>query len=167
MSGVTSKVPRGFTRYYVLYLLTERTMTGKEIINEADNQSEGTWAPSPGLIYPLLGRLVRDGLIMEENDGRYSITSKGKEGLMQYSKMQDQLDHQFELVNKLGINVYTKSKFITREALDKITSFTSTIRERVSKRSSKVQRDFDEKYEAFLMKELERIKERKKENSFI
>jgi DNA-binding PadR family transcriptional regulator len=162
MFGVASKVPRGFTRYYVLYLLTERNMTGKEIINEADNQSEGSWAPSPGLIYPLLGRLVRDGLIMEENNGRYSITSKGEEGLMQYSKMQDQLDHQFELVNKLGINVYAKSKFIAGEALDKISSITSTMRKRVSKRSSEVQRDFDDKYEAFLKKELERIKESKK-----
>ena len=41
-------------------------------------QSNGIWKPSPGLIYPLLGRLLDEGLIEETKDGRYQITKKGK-----------------------------------------------------------------------------------------
>jgi DNA-binding PadR family transcriptional regulator len=136
-------------------------MTGKEIINEANKQSEGAWAPSPGLIYPLLGRLVRDGLISELDDGGYSIANKGEDILMQYSKMQDQLDRQFELVNKLGISVYTKGKFISGEALERIRTITSTMRNRVSNRSSEVQQNFNEMYEDFLKRELERLQQKK------
>ena len=54
-------------------------MSGKEIINRASLQSSGKWKPSPGLIYPILGRLLQEGLIKEDGDGRYKITSKGVE----------------------------------------------------------------------------------------
>ena len=54
-------------------------MTGKEIIDRATVESGGKWKPSPGLIYPLLGRLLDDGLVTEDKDGRYSITKKGVE----------------------------------------------------------------------------------------
>jgi DNA-binding PadR family transcriptional regulator len=136
-------------------------MTGKEIINHADNESEGDWAPSPGLIYPLLGRLVRDGFIMELDYGRYTTTEKGNDVLKQYSKMQDQLDRQFELINKLGISVYTRSKFIAVEALDRINAITSSMRSRVSKRSHDVQENFDVMYEDFLRRELDRLNQKK------
>ena len=101
MAKITGNVPRGFTRFYVLYLLTEKPMTGKEIIDEAVKRSEGDWAPSPGLIYPLLGRLVRDGLISETEGGGFMITEEGGKTLKQYSKLQDQIDKQFQLVNRL------------------------------------------------------------------
>jgi DNA-binding PadR family transcriptional regulator len=140
-------------------------MRGTEIINEADKQSDGAWAPSPGLIYPLLGRLVRDGLIFELDDGGYSITEKGENTLMQYSKMQDQLDRQFELVNKLGISVYTRGKFISKEALERIRATASTMRDRVSKRSSEAQQSFNEMYEEFLRSELERLQQKKSQET--
>ena len=69
MSKVKGSVPRGFTRFYALHLLNSKPMTGKEIIIEAEKRSDGAWSPSPGLIYPLLGRLLRDELIEEgDND---------------------------------------------------------------------------------------------------
>ena len=33
--------------------------------------------PLPGLIYPMLGRLLEEGLIVETDGGRYTITPKG------------------------------------------------------------------------------------------
>jgi DNA-binding PadR family transcriptional regulator len=164
ISGVASKIPRGFTRYYVLYLLAERSLTGKEIIDEANKQSDGDWEPSPGLIYPLLGRLVREGLVKEINQGGYAITEKGEEVLMEYSKIQEQLDRQFELVNKLGISVYTKGKFLAVEALDRIRTITSTMSDRISKRSSDVQKNFDKIYEEFLKNELDRLYQKRNED---
>ena len=47
---VGSSVPRGFSRYFILELLKEKTYTGKEIIDYAVEQSNGIWKPSPGLI---------------------------------------------------------------------------------------------------------------------
>jgi len=161
MTKVTSNVPRGFTRFYVLYLLTEKPMTGKEIIDEAIQKSEGDWEPSPGLIYPLLGRLVRDGLISETEGGGFIITEEGEKTLQQYSKLQDQIDKQFQLVNRLGISVYTAGKFIAEEAMDRIGVVTSSVKDRVGKKSQEAQQRFDEMYEEFLLGELERLKNQK------
>jgi DNA-binding PadR family transcriptional regulator len=161
MSKISGKVPRGFTRFYVLHLLTERPMTGKEIIVEADERSRGDWTPSPGLIYPLLGRLVRDGLIAETDEGGFTITEKGEETLQQYTKIQRQLERQLELVNELGMSVYSRGRFAAEEAVNRISDVTSSMWERVTKRSGKAQQSFEEKYEEFLHNELERIKKRK------
>ena len=53
---VGSSIPRGFSRYYILELLQKNPHTGKQIIDNAVKESGGRWNPSPGLIYPLLGR---------------------------------------------------------------------------------------------------------------
>ena len=75
---VGSAVPRGFSRYYILQQLKEQPHTGKEIIDSAIEASAGNWKPSPGLIYPLLGRLLDEGLIEESENGKYQITDHGK-----------------------------------------------------------------------------------------
>ena len=51
LARVGSAIPRGFSRHYILGLLEEEPMTGKEIIDRAILQSGGKWKPSPGLIY--------------------------------------------------------------------------------------------------------------------
>ena len=76
---VGSSVPRGFSRYFILELLKKRSHSGKEIIDYAAEQSNGIWKPSPGLIYPLLGRLLDEGMIKEDSDGKYQLTKKGRE----------------------------------------------------------------------------------------
>ena len=158
MAKLTGNVPRGFTRFYVLYLLTEKPMTGKEIIDEAVKRSEGDWEPSPGLIYPLLGRLVRDGLISETEGGGFIITGEGEKALKQYSRLQDQIDKQFQLVNRLGVSMFAAGKFIAEEAMDRIGVVTSSVKDRVGKKSKEAQQRFDEMYEVFLLGELERLK---------
>ena len=52
-------------------------MGGKEIIDYAIYESGGKWKPSPGLIYPMLGRLLEEGLISETENGKYKVTHKG------------------------------------------------------------------------------------------
>ena len=76
---VGSSVPRGFSRYFYFRSIKNKTHTGKEIIDYAIEQSNGIWKPSPGLIYPLLGRLLDEGLIEETKDGKYQLTQKGSE----------------------------------------------------------------------------------------
>ena len=161
MTLTPGKVPRGFTRYYVLYLLSEKELTGKGIIEESIDRSDGDWAPSPGLIYPLLGRLVRDGLISELNGGKFTITTEGLDELSTHGTFQDQIESQFNLVNKLGLSMFAAGKFLAEEALDRISSVTTIVRGKVGKRSDEAQLQFEEKYEAFLLQELEKLKSRK------
>jgi DNA-binding PadR family transcriptional regulator len=161
MSQTPGKVPRGFTRFYVLFLLSEHELTGKEIIEESIERSDGDWAPSPGLIYPLLGRLVRDGLIAELDGGRFTITPDGEAELSKHDVFQDQIEDQFNLVNKLGLSMFTAGKFLADEAVDRISSVSTTVWDKITNRSGDVQQRFEEKYEAFLLRELETLNRRK------
>jgi DNA-binding PadR family transcriptional regulator len=159
MSKVKSRVPRGFTRFYALYLIKERPMTGKEIMEEAEKRSEGEWSPSPGLIYPLLGRLLRDELIEEIENGKFVITSEGLNALDQYSRLQSQIERQIKLVRKLGLSVFTAGKMFAEESMDRILNVTEMMKDRMSEGSRELQIKFYESYRAFLERELEKLKE--------
>ncbi len=69
----------------MLLVLAERTaLHGYELIAELEGRSEGRWRPSPGSMYPTLGRLEEKGLITgnvaEEGDGKktYVLTDEGR-----------------------------------------------------------------------------------------
>jgi DNA-binding PadR family transcriptional regulator len=161
MSHAAGKVPRGFTRYYVLYLLSEKELTGKDIIDESVKRSEGDWSPSPGLIYPLLGRLVRDGLIAELEGGKFTITDVGLKELAKKDEFQEDLQGQLTLVNKLGLSMFAASKFLADEAIDRISSVSSITWDKLTSRSVEAQHRFEEKYKQFLLEELERLNRKK------
>jgi DNA-binding PadR family transcriptional regulator len=161
MSKVAGSVPRGFTRFYALYLINTTPMTGKEIIVEAERRSEGTWRPSPGLIYPLLGRLLRDGLIDEVEGGQFSITPDGVRALDDHSRFQSQLDRQFRLVQKLGLSMFTAGKLVAEESMDRILGVTQTMKDRINQSSSDLQERFYHNYKEFLQNELRKIEDKK------
>lgn len=159
MKRVIGRVPRGFTRFYVLSLLKETPMTGKEIIDEAEKQSGGAWKPSPGLIYPLLGRLVRGGLIEEVEGGRFTITPRGEETLKKYTMIQEQLEWQLRVVRRLGLSLLTAGKYLAEDAMDRITAVIARVHEMVSRGSRDIQKSFYASYKAFLESELRRLEE--------
>ena len=120
---VGSSVPRGFSRYFILELLKEKTYTGKEIIDYAVEQSNGIWKPSPGLIYPLLGRLLDEKLIEETKDGRYQLTKHGLETAQDVDKINDIVKNQLDVLFRLG-NV---GRFVALDLLEKISSMGSIL----------------------------------------
>ncbi|MDD4325998.1 MAG: PadR family transcriptional regulator [Candidatus Bathyarchaeota archaeon] len=75
-------VPKGFLRYHVLEALSEKPLSGSELIEEIHHQTGGHWKPSPGSIYPLLAWLQDNAHIKElptENGlKRYELTQNGK-----------------------------------------------------------------------------------------
>ena len=148
---VGSAVPRGFSRYYILKQLQKMPHTGKEIINSAVEESDGKWKPSPGLIYPLLGRLLDEGLIEETEDGKYQITDNGKtisQDLEVFNKnMKEQLDTVMKMAN-IG-------KFMAMDVLERVTILGNLLSSNVSKMTNHEV----EKYKKFLQAELEKIKE--------
>ena len=140
-------------------------MTGKSIINEITERSDNTWTPSPGLIYPLLGRLVRDGFIEEHENGKYAITEAGQKELEKYEDIQTKIDSQYSLFNKLGLGMFTVGKFLSERALDSIRTASKLSIESMSKRSTEAQASFNSMYRDFLVKELERLDKKQEEQS--
>ena len=148
---VGSSIPRGFSRYFVLELLKEKNRTGKEIIDYAFEQSDGIWKPSPGLIYPLLGRLLDEGLIEEAKDGKYKITKKGSETAADVDKINDIVKKQLEVLFRLG----SVGRFVAMDLLEKIFSMGSILSSNISHMTE----EETVKYKTFLEKELKKITE--------
>ena len=93
-------VPKGFLRYYVLRLLNEKPMSGSEIMNEIEKQTDGRWKPSPGSIYPLIAWLQDKGYakeVPEQEAGikRYTLTDQGKAFLEEHVKRKEELRRRF------------------------------------------------------------------------
>ena len=148
---VGSAVPRGFSRYYILKQLQKMPHTGKEIINSAIEESDGKWKPSPGLIYPLLGRLLDEGLIEETEDGKYQITDEGKTISKDLEVFNKNMKEQIDTVMKMA-NV---GKFMAMDVLERVTILGNLLSSNVSNMTNHEV----EKYKKFLKSELEKIKE--------
>jgi len=146
---VGSSVPRGFSRYYILELLQKKPHTGKEIIDTAIKQSGGRWKPSPGLIYPLLGRLLDEELIEETKDGKYLVSKKGKNTLNDLESFNDIVRKQLDTIFRVG-NV---GKFVAMDVLERVTILGNLLSSNVEKMT----KNEAEKYRKFLEAELKKI----------
>ena len=153
LSRAGSSIPRGFSRRYILELLTEQPMTGKEIIDKAIVQSQGKWRPSPGLIYPMLGRLLDERLIDELENGRYKITRKGLEMTADLKSINNMFEKQLDVMSRIG-NV---GKFMTMDLVDRISTVGSTL----SSNLDKMTEEEKKKYKQFLLNELSKLQQQK------
>lgn len=89
-------VPKGFLRYQILELLSDKPLSGSEIMEEIKRRTFGMWRPSPGSIYPLLAWLHGSGYIckvptQESGVRRYTLTDKGKQFLEEQRKIRERL----------------------------------------------------------------------------
>lgn len=78
--------PRGLLVHYVLHRIAQKPAHGYEILQDIESKTEGAWRPGAGSIYPMLKKMVAEGLITEESTGKervdhrtYHITKKGLE----------------------------------------------------------------------------------------
>jgi len=79
--GGRHRARRGAVTMAIITLLNERPMHGYELITVLDERSGGRWKPSPGSIYPALGKLEEGGLVTStEQDGKrlYELTDEGR-----------------------------------------------------------------------------------------
>ena len=151
---VGSAVPRGFSRYFILEVLKKNPSTGKDIINNAIAQSGGRWKPSPGLIYPLLGRLLDENLIEEIKDGKYQITKKGRLVADDLETLNKIVKNQIDVMFRIG----TVGKFVAMDLLERITSIGNSLSANVSNMT----KEETAKYKRFLESELQKIEAAKK-----
>lgn len=156
--GIGCSVPRGFSRYFVLSLLSsEGPLTGKQIIDRAAESSGGIWRPSPGLVYPLLGRLLDDGLVSRDGGGgadggqggRYSVTDSGRATADDARKIADAVRRQIEVILRLA----GAGRFLAADALDRIAYALSPVCTDLSRMTDEEARS----YRAFLESEMSRV----------
>jgi len=92
-------VPKGFLRYQVLQALSEKPMSGSELMEEIGKSTGGNWKPSPGSIYPLLAWLQDNQYITElpHDNGlkRYKLTQSGKDLLVEQTKAREKCREEF------------------------------------------------------------------------
>lgn len=103
-----------FVKLYILHLLTEKSYYGNEIIDEIKLRLENKWAPSPGMIYPLLRELESEDYILgwwQEPDKRsiryYRITDSGYE---HYKKIKliykDDFEESMAIIKNTLLDIY-------------------------------------------------------------
>ena len=91
----TAMVPKGFVRYQVLESISKKPMSGSEIMNAIEKNTDGHWRPSPGSIYPLLAWLQDNGYVKElptDQSGmkRYELTESGRTLLEEQRKIMEE-----------------------------------------------------------------------------
>ena len=148
---VGSSIPRGFSRYYILELLEKKPHTGKEIIDNAVKESDGKWKPSPGLIYPLLGRLLDEKLIEETKDGKYKVSKLGKSTLEDIDAFNNVVKKQLDVIFRVG----NLGRFVAMDVLERVTILGNLLSSNVEKMTNQE----TEKYKKFLESELTKINE--------
>jgi len=92
----TAFAPKGLLRYRVLEMLSQKPMSGSEIMDRIEEETRGAWRPSPGSIYPLLTWLHEKGFVkaLPRDEGgvkRYELTEKGRKLLEDKGKIREKL----------------------------------------------------------------------------
>lgn len=74
--------PKGVgLRPMILAVLSRGPLRGIEVIDQIEAMTLGWWRPSPGSVYPALSSLVQEGILIKDEEGRYSLTEAGRREL--------------------------------------------------------------------------------------
>ncbi|NRQ37461.1 PadR family transcriptional regulator [Nonomuraea sp. NN258] len=124
----------GRLRLYLLKLLEESPRHGYEVIRLLQDRFLGVYSPSPGTIYPRLGRLEEEGLVTHEVvEGKkvYSLTDKGRE------ELNDRLDELDDLEQEISASV----RDIAREVKEDVRDTVKSLREELTRMARDVRTD--------------------------
>jgi len=112
--------PKGLLRYYILHKIAQKPIHGYEIIQDIDSKTEGAWRPGAGSLYPILKKLVSEGLIKAEPEPSeeatrrvYHITPKGVESLAHAQEMFANFQQRFGSLRRLFIELIDPENLAT------------------------------------------------------
>jgi len=112
--------PKGLLRYYILHKIAQKPIHGYEIIRDIDSKTEGAWRPGAGSLYPILKKLVSEGLIKAEPEPSaeatrrvYQITPKGVESLAHAKEMFANFQQRFGSLRRLFIDLIDPENLAT------------------------------------------------------
>ena len=92
--SIRDQIRKGSTTLLILSVLSDEPMYGYQIIQELERRSGGYFEMKEGLLYPLLHRMKREGLLSSEwqvasGERRrkyYTITEAGRQELREQSR---------------------------------------------------------------------------------
>jgi len=170
IKGRTLGVPRGLLRFLVLKMLSEKPMSGAEIIQEIEKQTK-SWKPSPGSIYPLLSWMQKKGYTKElprDELGfkRYCYTEEGKQFLKQQIEIAKDFMNKIEFLAPMligGLNLEdSNEKFLqSKESAKKLVKSFISLRQNLDNLSEKDAKELSEILEESSAK-IEKIVQRTK-----
>jgi DNA-binding PadR family transcriptional regulator len=112
--------PKGLLRYYILHKIAQKPIHGYEVIQDIDSKTEGAWRPGAGSLYPILKKLVSEGLIKAEPEPSaeatrrvYQITPKGVESLAHAKEMFANFQQRFGSLRRLFIDLIDPENLAT------------------------------------------------------
>jgi DNA-binding PadR family transcriptional regulator len=123
------------------------------------SESGGIWKPSPGLIYPLLGRLIEEDLIDQTDDGRYKITMKGLDMIKDLESVHNVFQKQFGVLLRVG----SLGRFMTLDLLDRITNIGNALTSNLDKMTEQERK----RYRHFLKTELIKVDQQTQDSNNI
>ena len=98
---------QGDLRFLVLSLIAEKPRHGYELIKEIEERTGGAYAPSPGVVYPLLTMLEEMGFVTlsAEAGGKkpYAITADGAAELAKNKDVLDAINAHMEGVRERSV----------------------------------------------------------------
>ena len=105
----------------------------------------------------MLGRLLDDGLVVEDKDGRYMITKKGVEITSDLQSFGNMIQKQVDVMLRVG-NV---GRFVAMDLLDRI----ATIGTALSSNLDSMTQEERNRYKEFLQNELKKLYEQEAKNA--
>src|SRR6266702_4591821 len=112
--------PKGLLRYSILHNISQKHNNGYEIIQDIDSKTEGAWRPGAGSLYPILKKLVSEGLIKADPEPSneatrrvYQITPKGVESLAHAKEMFANFQQRFGSLRRLFIELIDPENLAT------------------------------------------------------
>jgi len=112
--------PKGLLRYYILHKINQKPIHGYEIIQDIDSKTDGAWRPGAGSIYPILKKLVSEGLIkakprpsVEATPRVYHLASHGVQSLAHAKEMFTNFQQRFGSLRRLFIELIDPDNLAT------------------------------------------------------
>ena len=94
---------QGDLKLLALALIAEKPRHGYELIKLLEEQTSGSYSPSPGVVYPTLTFLEEAGYVTAEVEGAkklYTITKKGRDYLEENRDIADEILERLAAVGK-------------------------------------------------------------------
>ena len=104
--------PRGLLHFYALLSIARKPMRGYDLIREIEAKTDGAWRPGPGAVYPVLQKLVKQGLVSvkkRSEDGPtqilYAITPAGLDYIADSKKTMRTSTERMSLMSSLFVDL--------------------------------------------------------------
>ncbi len=104
--------PRGILRFYALLSVSQKPKSGYDLMKEIEFKTEGAWRPGPGAVYPVLQKLLKEGLVsVRKKSGSgatqvvYEMTPAGLQTIAKAKKVMGSSNERLAMMSSLFIDL--------------------------------------------------------------